>query len=340
MINSHSSLNGKIFIGHGRSNAWEKLRDFIRYKLKLDWMEFNRDPVAGHSTKERLEEMLNQCSFAFLIMTGEEEQTDGTKRARQNVVHEIGLFQGRLGFKRAIILLEEGCSEFSNIVGLTQIRFPTGNIMAQSEEIREVLGRELSRSLSRAVSDEIRFDYLPDLPTQHGWTPGYAGREEPEAEAYTAVSSAPVPGSIAINTSKHYALDYHLGHVVCDGLQFEAKYTATTMIFTEITLRSRDGSHFTKKWIKYNLGNAAGNVGIRAEVTKGYEYEYTIWWPATALSNGWVSLDISLSEAVEHTWGKTGFSYESLETFRIRGSLSISPIRWTLNPELNHRQII
>ena len=41
-----------------------------------------------------------------------------------------------------IILLEEGCSEFSNIVGLTQIRFPKGNIMAESEEVRRVLERE------------------------------------------------------------------------------------------------------------------------------------------------------------------------------------------------------
>jgi predicted nucleotide-binding protein len=38
--------------------------------------------------------------------------------ARLNVVHEAGLFQGSLGFKKAIILLEEGCEEFCNIVGL------------------------------------------------------------------------------------------------------------------------------------------------------------------------------------------------------------------------------
>jgi predicted nucleotide-binding protein len=43
-----------------------------------------------------------------------------------NVVHEAGLFQGRLGFERAIILLEEGCKSFSNIEGLGQIRFPKG----------------------------------------------------------------------------------------------------------------------------------------------------------------------------------------------------------------------
>ena len=56
-----------------------------------------------------------------------------------NVVHEAGLFQGRLGFSRAIILLEESCEEFSNIHGLGQIRFPKGNIKAVFEDVRQLL---------------------------------------------------------------------------------------------------------------------------------------------------------------------------------------------------------
>ncbi len=59
-----------------------------------------------------------------------------------NVVHEAGLFQGRLGFTRAILLLEDGCEEFSNVQGLGQIRFPRGNIRAAFEEVRQVLERE------------------------------------------------------------------------------------------------------------------------------------------------------------------------------------------------------
>jgi hypothetical protein len=45
-------------------------------------------------------------------------------------VHESGLFQGKLGFELAIVLLEDGCEEFSNIRRLNQIRFPKGNIAA------------------------------------------------------------------------------------------------------------------------------------------------------------------------------------------------------------------
>ena len=58
------------------------------------------------------------------------------------MVHEVGLFQGRLGPRKAIILLEEECSEFTNIVGLSQIRFPKGNIGAVFEDVRRVLERE------------------------------------------------------------------------------------------------------------------------------------------------------------------------------------------------------
>jgi len=71
--------------------------------------------------------MLSQAAFAFLVLTAEEERGDGTLHACPNVIHEVGLFQGRLGLHRAIVMLEEGCSEFSNIIGLSQVRFPQGH---------------------------------------------------------------------------------------------------------------------------------------------------------------------------------------------------------------------
>ncbi len=132
----------KIFIGHGHSLIWKDLKDFIKDTLNLEFEEFNRIPVAGISTKDRLEEMLNNCSFAFLIMTGEDELEDKTLRARENVVHEIGLFQGRLGFNKAIVLIEDGCDKFSNIDGLGRIDFPKNKINYIFEEIRKVLVRE------------------------------------------------------------------------------------------------------------------------------------------------------------------------------------------------------
>jgi predicted nucleotide-binding protein len=143
MIDKDAVARGeRVFIGHGRSPLWRELKDFLQDRLGLPWEEFNRQPTAGQATTERLDAMLNSSCFAFLVMTAEDEHSDKSLHARENVIHEAGLFQGRLGFKKAIILLEADCPEFSNIIGLSQIRFPKGKISAVFEDVRRVLERE------------------------------------------------------------------------------------------------------------------------------------------------------------------------------------------------------
>jgi predicted nucleotide-binding protein len=58
------------------------------------------------------------------------------------VVHEVGLFQGVLGFDRAIVAIEEGVEAFSNIQGIHQLRFSTGNIREVFGDVLATLKRE------------------------------------------------------------------------------------------------------------------------------------------------------------------------------------------------------
>jgi predicted nucleotide-binding protein len=135
-------LGSKVFIGHGGASAeYLKLGVWLGDQ-GLVWEVFDRKPTAGMSTKERLLEMLDNAQIAFLLMTPEDEDAEGKMKARANVIHEVGLFQGRLGWMKAIVLLEEDCEEFSNIEGIGQIRYPRGNINAAFDEIRQVLQRE------------------------------------------------------------------------------------------------------------------------------------------------------------------------------------------------------
>ncbi|MGH9446855.1 MAG: TIR domain-containing protein [Terriglobia bacterium] len=115
---SASRVGTNVFIGHGGASAWRDLKDFVQDRLRLPWDEFNRVPVAGITNIARLSEMLDAAAIAFLVMTAEDERKDGALQARMNVIHEAGLFQGRLGFTRAIVMLEDGCEEFTNISGL------------------------------------------------------------------------------------------------------------------------------------------------------------------------------------------------------------------------------
>lgn len=135
-------LGSKVFIGHGgASNEYLKLGVWLTDR-GLEWEVFDRVPTAGLSTKERLQQMLDNAQIAFLLMTPEDVDAQGEMTARANVIHEVGLFQGRLGWTKAIILLEDGCAEFSNIEGVGQVRYPRGNIGAAFDEIRNILVRE------------------------------------------------------------------------------------------------------------------------------------------------------------------------------------------------------
>lgn len=118
-----SDADPVVFIGHGRSPQWRDLKDHLADKHGYRVEAYESGARAGHAVRDILQSMLERSSFAVLVLTKEDETADGGMRARQNVVHETGLFQGKLGFPRALMILEEGTDDFSNIRGLEQIRF-------------------------------------------------------------------------------------------------------------------------------------------------------------------------------------------------------------------------
>lgn len=139
----HSPIAYKptIFIGHGRSSDYMFLKDFLSKKgYEVD--TFESSPRAGQSVKDVLKRMMERASMAFLIHTAEDERGGEVVRARENVVHETGLFQGRLGYERAIVVREEGCLPFSNLDGVQYIPYASGNIRASFTEVLEIIEHE------------------------------------------------------------------------------------------------------------------------------------------------------------------------------------------------------
>lgn len=136
----------KIFIGHGGSPQWRDLKDHLHERHGYDVIAYETGSRAGHTIRDVVAEMLDSSSFAILVMTGEDTMDDGTVRARQNVIHEIGLFQGRLGFTKAVVVKEEGTEEFSNIHGVNQIRYSKGNIKETFGDVLAVLKREFGEN--------------------------------------------------------------------------------------------------------------------------------------------------------------------------------------------------
>jgi predicted nucleotide-binding protein len=144
-IETNVSGRINIFIGHGRDPQWRLLKDHLQEQHLMQVTAYEVGSRAGFSVKEVLEGLLEQSSFALLVLTGEDADHDGELHARENVVHELGLFQGRLGFRRAIALLEDGVTEFSNIYGINQIRFSKGGIRETFGDVLATIHRESAR---------------------------------------------------------------------------------------------------------------------------------------------------------------------------------------------------
>jgi predicted nucleotide-binding protein len=131
-----------VFLGHGRSPLWSRVQLHLNNDLHLSveiWESVSR---VGHHNLEILKGFLKVCGFAVLVVTGEDAVEGGHLRARQNVIHEIGLFQGRIGFERVALLEQEGLEGFSNIDGLQRIEFQGTKIDQSFYELDRMLRRE------------------------------------------------------------------------------------------------------------------------------------------------------------------------------------------------------
>lgn len=131
-----------VFLGHGRSPLWMKVERHLEKERGLTVQAWESESRTGVHVVEVLDGLMNSCTFGVLVVTAEDGTPSGTVRARQNVIHEIGLFQGKLGFKKVALLEQERVESFSNIDGLQTIRFPGERIEAAFPELERMLRRE------------------------------------------------------------------------------------------------------------------------------------------------------------------------------------------------------
>jgi predicted nucleotide-binding protein len=127
----------RVFISHGQSHLWKDVDRFISQKLEYETVILSEQINRGRTIFEKLEEEVEECDFAVVVMTADDEQKDGEKRARENVVHEIGFLQGALGRENVLVLMQKGIKPFSNILGIVYESFEGDNIKSSFERIRQ-----------------------------------------------------------------------------------------------------------------------------------------------------------------------------------------------------------
>ena len=129
----------RVFITHGRSHDWRAVQAFVEKDVQLPTIELAQEANLGRTIIEKLIDSATRCSSAVIVMTGDDFANEDESRVRENVMHEIGFFQGRYGRNFVILLHEEGVNVPTNLAGVAYIPFPKGNVEAGFH----VLQREL-----------------------------------------------------------------------------------------------------------------------------------------------------------------------------------------------------
>lgn len=129
----------RVFITHGRSNDWRAVQPFIERDVGLPTIELAQEANLGRTIIEKLIDNAVRCDSAVIVMTGDDVASEDEARVRENVMHEIGFFQGRYGRNRVVLLHEDGVNIPTNLAGVVYISFPKGGVEAGFH----VLQREL-----------------------------------------------------------------------------------------------------------------------------------------------------------------------------------------------------
>src|SRR5882724_2373537 len=138
----------RSFIVHGHDEALlAEVKDYLQNTL--GWPEpivLRELPNGGKTIIEKFEEQAGIVDWVFVLLSPDDKtfdpkNDDEKRRARQNVVFELGFFYGLLGRREGrVILLKKGEVELpSDLHGVIWIDVSTG-VRARGEDIRREVG--------------------------------------------------------------------------------------------------------------------------------------------------------------------------------------------------------
>jgi hypothetical protein len=160
---------------------------------------------------------------------------------------------------------------------------------------------------------KISFNYLPASPLNNGWK--LALKEKPALKHSVPPGR---PDGLAIQADDAIDHDVEKYQRSCNRVEFVAKLSEHSYAYIKVRLTSKDNKSVLREgWITCDVGTRPPRKESRNEWVVCRKPE----------KDGWTRFNLSLPEEVSKTFGQDeGLRFSELLGFRLRGSLSISPI--------------
>jgi predicted nucleotide-binding protein len=113
----------KVFLVHGRDEAAQEAVGRFLEKIGLEAIILHEQPDRGLTIIEKVEAYADQVSFAVVLLTpddlgGLSSTSVRARRARQNVIFELGYFAGKLGRGRVCLMRKGNLEIPSDLYGV------------------------------------------------------------------------------------------------------------------------------------------------------------------------------------------------------------------------------
>jgi predicted nucleotide-binding protein with TIR-like domain len=130
-IHTEEEISRKVFLVHGHAEEPKQIVAAFLRSLGLEVVILHEQPNQGRTIIEKLEEH-SAVSFAVVLLTPDDvgapvvQPDKSQKRARQNVIWELGFFVAKLGRKRVCTLYVEGVELPSDYQGVLYVPYDDG----------------------------------------------------------------------------------------------------------------------------------------------------------------------------------------------------------------------
>lgn len=158
------ALSQEIFIVHGHNEEMKQTVARVVSQLGLKPIILHERPNEGKTIIEKFESNVESINFAIVLLSaddlaasardlngieGEDVLHHLEKRARQNVVFEMGYFAGRLGRANVFFLLQESVAKPGDLDGIVYIAYDAAHAW------RFELVKELKNAGYKVSADQI-----------------------------------------------------------------------------------------------------------------------------------------------------------------------------------------
>jgi hypothetical protein len=147
-----------IFLVHGRDHGVrETVARFLEKAGGYDVVILDEQAGKGRTLVEKFEQHASAANYAVVLLTADDiggpadtkEISGLQKRARQNVVFELGFFWGKIGRDRVAVLLDTGVEKPSDIDGLNYISIDEAGGW-KGKLVKELVAADLDFDAARA----------------------------------------------------------------------------------------------------------------------------------------------------------------------------------------------